>query len=88
MGADTAAKAMEEHHLLACSPGFSQSAFLYNPGSPAQGWHCPEQAGLPISIIDQDYIIDLPTGQFGGGIFSVEVPSSQMDLAWVKLQEN
>jgi hypothetical protein len=53
-GADTAAKAMEEHYLLACSPGFAQSAFLYNPGSPAQGWHCPEQAGLPISIIDQD----------------------------------
>ena len=45
-GAD--AEAMDGCCLLACSPWFAQSAFLYHPGPPAQGWHHSQRAG-PLS---------------------------------------
>lgn len=35
------ADTMEEHCLLAFSEWLGQPTFLYIPGLPAQGWHCP-----------------------------------------------
>lgn len=43
--AETEAEIMEEHFLLSFSPWPAQFAFLYIPGSPAQGWHCSQWAG-------------------------------------------
>jgi hypothetical protein len=42
--------------------------------------------GPHISILNQENaLMYLPTGQSDGGIFSAEVPSSDMTLAYVKL---
>jgi hypothetical protein len=47
------------------------------------------ELGSPTSIINQENAsIGLTTGQFGGDIFSIEVPSSKMTLACVKLIKN
>ena len=43
-GADV--EAVEGCCLLACSSRFAQSAFLQNPGPPAQGCHLPELSPL------------------------------------------
>ena len=47
-GAD--AEAMKECCLLACFPWLAQSAFLQNPGPPAQEGHHPQWAGPPPPI--------------------------------------
>jgi hypothetical protein len=47
------------------------------------GWW---RRGPLISRIDQENApIDFPTDQSDGRVFSIEVPSSQRTLAWIKL---
>lgn len=59
-------------------------ASLYSPGPPVQGG-----LGSHTSIINQENALtDLPSGQSDEGIFSVEVFSSLMTSACVKLTEN
>jgi hypothetical protein len=50
-GAD--AEAMERCYLLACFPWLAQLAFLKNPRLPAQGWHHPQWALPPWSLIEK-----------------------------------
>lgn len=72
--------------LLACLPHPAQGTFLDCPGLPAQRWHHPHGLGSPTSIINEENAPkELPTGQPDGDIFSIEAPSSQMILAYVKL---
>lgn len=40
----TEVEAMEEYCLLTCSPELAQSALLYCPDLPAQGWYHPHWA--------------------------------------------
>lgn len=52
--AGTEAEALEEHCFVAFSSWAAQLDFLHNPGSPAQGWHCPQwTAPPPRSTINQ-----------------------------------
>jgi hypothetical protein len=45
-----------------------------------------KELGPPMSIMNQENSLkDLPTSQSGGGIFSVEVPSSWIILTCVRL---
>ena len=65
--------------LLAYSSWFVQPAFLQHLGTPAQVWH--HSQCLPY----QQLIKKMPTAQSYGGNFSIEVPSSEMTPACVKL---
>lgn len=49
----TEAEIMKEETLFSCSPRLTQPAFLYNAGSPAQGWYQPQWAGSMTSLINQ-----------------------------------
>jgi hypothetical protein len=49
---------------------------------PTVSWSLPQQ------LLIKKCQSSLPTGQSIGGLFSVEVPSSQMTLACVKLTKN
>lgn len=57
----------------------AQFVFLYNPGHPAQGWHCPSfpmhRLGPPIeNHSSRKRPTSMPTGQSHGGNSSKEVP--------------
>lgn len=66
---------------MACS-----TRFLKHPWPLAQGWHHAWWAGpSPVSHWPRKSPIDLPTGQVPGGIFSVQVLSSQLILSCAKL---
>lgn len=71
----TDAEIMEQH----CSLSYSSllSLFSYTPRA-TMGWAIPQQTSRNCSIA-------LSTGQSYGGIFSVEVPPSQITLVCVKL---
>jgi hypothetical protein len=62
--------------------------FVIAPGTSAQDSGDHSGLGLSTPIIHQSRKcpLDLPTGQSEGSILSVEVPSSQMSLACVKLE--
>lgn len=80
---------MEGCCSLACSPGLSQPAFLYNPGPPAEGWYHPQWDGPShphqSSIKKMHYRLDY--SQSHGGIFSTEASSTQMAPACVTLRK-
>lgn len=65
-----------------CSDGFFDSLLSYSTHN-----HQPRDGTAhsrlypPTSITDRENASGLPTGQAGGNIFSVEVPSSKMTLA-------
>ena len=77
------AEATEECGLLAGTPQHAQPAFLQLPGPPAQPW-CHSPCAGPSHInpyqSHRKCIPDLPTGQSGGGIFTIGVSSSHMTL--------
>ena len=86
--AGTEAEAMEECCLLACSSCPVQFVFLCTPGQDhlPRGDTCSQWAeAFHINHNWIRYPPGLPTGQPNRSIFSAEVPSSQMTLAWVKL---
>lgn len=72
--AETEVEAIEGHCLLACSSCFLVAPRTANPGValPTVNWALPHQLSI------RKCIMHLPTGQASGGIFSVEVPSSEM----------
>jgi hypothetical protein len=66
----------EPYCLLACSTWFITAPRTTSPevASSVVSWVLPHQLAIKCTM-----------GQSGGGIFSVEVPSSQMTVACVKL---
>jgi hypothetical protein len=71
-------------HSFCCPSGLL--GFLYRPRSPAQGCHQPQSSGYSyINYYLSKYNTSLATGQSGGCILSVEVPSSQNILVCVKV---
>lgn len=85
--AETEAAAAEDCCLLACfsvaCPSWLvQSAFSYTSGPPAKGWQhsqCARSSHTKHSFLQ--WTTALPTGQPYGGIFSVEGPSPQTNVA-------
>ena len=75
---------MEGCCLLAFSPWLAWSAFLQNPGPPAQGWHHPQWVGP--TLINNSVRKGLRAGYYGC-IFSIEFPFFQVTLACVKLTQ-
>lgn len=64
--------------LLVCLAGFLLAPRTTIPGA---YMHCPQWAGFSyVHHWPSKSPIILPTGQSGGGIFSIEVPSSQMSI--------
>lgn len=86
-GGSIEAETMEERCLLmGVSWLLPFAIFLYNKGPPAQGRHHAHGLKTPTLIIDQENASKhLPIGQSDGGIFSVEVPASQIIQTCVKL---
>lgn len=84
--AGTAREIVEEPWLLLRSPHLSQSAFLYHQDQTHSGNTNLSELGPPLSIINQENCSTLlPTGQEYGGIFSIEILSFQINVAYVKL---
>ena len=67
-----------------CSAGF-----LTQPRPTAQEWRYPQWA-RPFQMNHQKgkHSTVRPRGQYDGIIFSVEIPSSQLTLAYVRLKKN
>lgn len=66
------AETTEEGYSLACFHWAAWLPFLYSPGVPAQGWYCPHCTvlhQLTIKKMSQD----MPTDQWDGGNFSIEL---------------
>ena len=74
----TEAESTEECQSLASFPWLAQLSFLSNLVCPAQDGTA--HLGPPPSIIN---LKKYPTCQSDGGIFSIEVPSSQITLTYV-----
>lgn len=88
MEAETETKAMEEYYLLAWYPWLAPSAFYTTQDHLSRGGIIQSRLRFPYQPLIKKCRTDLPTGQFGGAVFSAEVPSSQMTLAWAKLTKN
>ena len=76
MEARTEAKPWKDVYRLCLR--LTSKYLFYSPGPSSQRWHCPT------SLIKK-FPQRLPIGQCEGGIFSIEVSSSQITLAYVKL---
>lgn len=74
----TEAEAVEGCYFLACS--LPQLVLVYHPGPPAIAWPRPQWAG-PFHTNHHSKKMSFLTG----GIFSIDVPSSQVTLACIKL---
>lgn len=80
---------MEECCLLVCSTWFAQPAFkepstIFPGGGTALSGLGPPQ----ISHSSRKFPADLPTGHSNRGVFSIEILSSKVTLACVKLTKN
>lgn len=72
--------------LTVLLPGACSACFIMTPMINSLGWCHTQWAGLSnINHSSRKCTIDLPTGQSGGNIFSVEVLSSKMTVVYVKL---
>lgn len=84
-------------HLIVCSSvrevrvGAWNQGLIKEPWKSAACWLAPSNLLSLLAYSMKDHhctrkcTTDLPTGQSGGGIFSIEVPSSKMTLIFVKL---
>lgn len=89
MVAETVAEAMEEHHLLGLFPGVCSVCVFIQPRITCPGVALSRAGWAPhINHRSRKCPSYWPAGQFGGGVFSTEIPSSLMVLAWIKLQNN
>lgn len=82
--AGTEANAMEKRCLLACSPWLTQPALLYSPDHLLRDGTTHRAPCLPTASLIKWHRF-LLIGQSYEGIFSVEVCTSHMTLACVKL---
>ena len=82
--AGTEAEALEKCFLISYSSRLTRPAFLLYQGPPAQRWDHPK---WPSHINHQPrrFTTGFTIGQSGGGIFSFEVPSSQVTAACDKV---
>lgn len=64
---------------------FSHPVFLYNPGTPALKWHHPYCDLGHVNISSRKHLRNFLPGQYAGGIFLIEFPSTQMNQVCVKL---
>jgi hypothetical protein len=65
------------------------SLVSYTPGPPAQDWHRPQWAwALPYQSLIKKMPYRLSHRYIWSNMFSTEVPSSQMTLAYIKIDKN